>query len=137
MLQLSPDDLSQIECWQLLSPGGIGRLALTTGALPAIVPVRFEATGDNLLVCLGDRPDLATAVDNNVVAFEADSFLGDGDGGWSVHLNGIARVESDSSITPACSHSVPPLVARISDPILTGSRYLLCDTAGATTLSPR
>jgi nitroimidazol reductase NimA-like FMN-containing flavoprotein (pyridoxamine 5'-phosphate oxidase superfamily) len=88
--------LSRQECWLRLGLGGIGRVGVTVGALPAIFPVNY-ATLDNDIVfrCAPDTL-LAAAASESVVAFEVDppDCLGHTD--WTVLVVGPARVVTDA-----------------------------------------
>jgi nitroimidazol reductase NimA-like FMN-containing flavoprotein (pyridoxamine 5'-phosphate oxidase superfamily) len=80
----------------------IGRIAVTSRALPAIVPVNYIVTGRTTIVFrteLGGM--LARAADDNVVAFEVDELAGDGRSGWSVLVVGVARHLDGSALTRA------------------------------------
>jgi len=39
------------ECWELLASTSVGRIALSIGALPAILPVQYYLDGQTLAVC--------------------------------------------------------------------------------------
>jgi uncharacterized protein len=60
------------ECWELLASTAVGRVTLSIGALPAILPVQYHLNGHTLLVCLGHR-ELPERALNTVVAFAADA----------------------------------------------------------------
>lgn len=81
------------ECLRRLSTTHSGRLAITSGALPRIVPVEFMVVADRILLhCRRDSETFRGARDK-VVAFEA-SGPGPGDREstrWSVTVTGIAR----------------------------------------------
>jgi len=120
-------DLSVDECWRLLGGHGIGRLAISTDALPAIVPVRYHVRGDRIAVCLGDRNHLAPSVDGAVVAFEADSFGDTATRGWQVHVNGLAHLTPPVPLVDACGEE-QPLTASIEVVHLQGRTFELCTT---------
>lgn len=123
----APTELSVAECWRLLGEHGIGRLAITTDALPAIVPVRYHVRGDRIAVCLGDRSHLAPSVDGAVVAFEADSFGDSATRGWQVHVSGLARLTPPVPLVDACEED-QPLTASIEVVSLHGRAFELCTT---------
>jgi len=129
----SPHGLSEIECWHLLSAGGIGRLAVTISALPRIVPVRFTLDftldDDRVILCLGDQEELADAVDNTVVVLAVDSLADDSPHGWLVEVNGIAQLAPAHDPAPGCPHQTRPLMASITSALVSGSTYRLCDGA--------
>ena len=89
--------LARSDCLQLLARGGVGRIAVTAGALPMILPVRYTLDGNRVVLCVGVGSTLDQATHNAVVAFEVDgSDLG---GEWSVSIVGIAQPipEGDAS----------------------------------------
>jgi len=81
--------LDRADCLRLLARGGIGRIAVTAGALPMILPVRYALDSDRVVLCVGVGSTLDQATHDAVVAFEVDgSDLG---GDWSVSIVGVAR----------------------------------------------
>lgn len=87
--------LDEDECRSLLRTAEVGRLALTAGALPAIVPVPFAVhDGDVVIPTCAGSPLLA-AVRGAVVAFAVDSYRPRDRGGWGVNVVGPARVVAD------------------------------------------
>jgi uncharacterized protein len=81
--------LDRSDCLRLLARGGIGRIAVTAGALPMILPVRYALDGDRVVLCVRVGSTLDQATHDTVVAFEVDgSDLG---GDWSVSIVGVAR----------------------------------------------
>jgi nitroimidazol reductase NimA-like FMN-containing flavoprotein (pyridoxamine 5'-phosphate oxidase superfamily) len=81
--------LDRSDCLQLVARGSVGRIAVTAGALPMILPVRYTLDGDRVVLCVGVGSTLDQATHNAVVAFEVDgSDLG---GEWSVSIVGIAQ----------------------------------------------
>lgn len=83
--------LDRDECLRLLATASVGRLGVTSGALPTILPVNFLLDGDQVLVRTGTGSKLDAATRNAVVAFEADSFDPFSHDGWSVVVTGVAR----------------------------------------------
>jgi hypothetical protein len=120
-----PTELTIDECWRLLGIHGIGRLAVTTDALPAIVPVRYHVREGRIAVCLGDRFHLAPSVDGAVVAFEADSFGDSATTGWHVHVNGVAHLTPPVPLVGGCEED-QPLTAAIEVVHLQGRSLELC-----------
>ena len=85
---LGPD-----ECRLLLGRGGVGRVGVTIGALPAIFPVNYAILGEDIVFLTGAGTKLQAAVDHSVVAFQVDWF--DGASGWSVLAVGVAAEITD------------------------------------------
>ena len=83
-----PEVLGRDDCLRLLTQAGVGRLAVSVGALPAVVPVAFAVVADVVVFPATVGSDLEAAVRNTVVAFEVDD-VGPA-GGWSVLVTGIA-----------------------------------------------
>jgi hypothetical protein len=83
--------LSRDECLALLVRSSVGRLGVSTGALPTILPVNYWCDGAAVYVrtSVGSKLDAATR--NAVVAFEVDEFDPFGHAGWSVVVTGLAR----------------------------------------------
>jgi nitroimidazol reductase NimA-like FMN-containing flavoprotein (pyridoxamine 5'-phosphate oxidase superfamily) len=88
--ETAPEVLSAVDCLSLLIGGGLGHVAITARALPAIVPVMFVIDqGEIVFRAKADTP-LAWATNGTVVAFEADR-IHPGTGGWSIFVTGVAR----------------------------------------------
>src|SRR6187401_3245186 len=87
--------LDRDECFRLLETATLGRLALTSGALPVILPVNFLLDGERILVRTSPGTKLAAAATNTVVAFEVDAFDSFDHSGWSVAVTGKSREISD------------------------------------------
>jgi hypothetical protein len=83
--------LSRAECLRLLGHATVGRIAITTGAMPMILPINFRIDDDRILFRTGRGTKLDAATRNAVVAFEVDDFDPLYHSGWSVVVTGIAR----------------------------------------------
>lgn len=94
------------ECLRLLAGATLGRLGVTSGALPAVLPVNFWLDGDRILVLTGEGSKLDAAARNAVVAFEADDFDPMYHSGWSVLVTGVAREVTDPGELAAL-HNAP------------------------------
>jgi nitroimidazol reductase NimA-like FMN-containing flavoprotein (pyridoxamine 5'-phosphate oxidase superfamily) len=79
------------ECVRLLAEAHLGRIGVTSGALPLIFPVNYRLDGDDLLfrTAVGTKLDVATR--GTIVAFEVDDFDPVSHAGWSVVVTGRAR----------------------------------------------
>jgi nitroimidazol reductase NimA-like FMN-containing flavoprotein (pyridoxamine 5'-phosphate oxidase superfamily) len=91
------EELDQDQCLQLISGGGIGRIAYTGRFGPAVLPVNY-AWRDGAIVfrTAAHGPldeDLRTGIANAdyQVAFEIDSIDLDAHQGWSVLIQGPAH----------------------------------------------
>ena len=76
---------------RLLASGTVGRLGVTVGAIPAILPVNYAMLGDSVVFRTGPGTKLRAALDNTVVAFEVDEVDEATQSGWSVLMVGIAH----------------------------------------------
>jgi nitroimidazol reductase NimA-like FMN-containing flavoprotein (pyridoxamine 5'-phosphate oxidase superfamily) len=123
--------LDRAECLRLLSTVTLGRIAITSAAMPLILPVNFKLVGD--LICLrttaGTKLDAATA--GTVVAFEVDDIDPFSHEGWSVvvvgeahHLKWTATVGGDALAIPrwAPKGAEESVVVAIEPTIVSGRR---------------
>jgi nitroimidazol reductase NimA-like FMN-containing flavoprotein (pyridoxamine 5'-phosphate oxidase superfamily) len=85
------------ECRRLLAGQSFGRLAVTSGALPVILPVNFLLDDDRILIRTGAGTKLDAAMRDAVVAFEVDHAEPFSHGGWSVCVTGVARQIRDDA----------------------------------------
>jgi nitroimidazol reductase NimA-like FMN-containing flavoprotein (pyridoxamine 5'-phosphate oxidase superfamily) len=89
-----PDVLSEAECVRLLGNRGVGRLAFTDGALPAILPMPYAVRDDALVIPARRDGEVARAIRGSVVAFAVDCYDRATGTGWGVTVVGPARVVS-------------------------------------------
>jgi len=87
--------LDDAECLRLLAGATLGRIGVTTGALPAVLPVNFWFDGEHILFRTGPGTKLAAATQDAVVAFEVDDMDPLWHTGWSVMVTGVARHVTD------------------------------------------
>jgi len=87
--------LDRHECLRLLGTATLGRVGISFGALPNILPVNFRLVGDEVAfrTTVGTKLDAATC--NAVVAFEVDDLDPMYHTGWSVVVLGLAREVTD------------------------------------------
>jgi len=83
--------LSVAECRQLLEQGSVGRVAITVGAVPAVLPVNYRVLDGDVVFRTAQGTKLDAAVRNAVVAFEVDQVDPLYHEGWSVLVVGVAR----------------------------------------------
>lgn len=67
----------------------MGRIGVSIGALPVILPVNFAVVGDRIVIRTVPGTKLDAATIHAVVAFEVDDYAPDGSSGWSVMVQGI------------------------------------------------
>lgn len=87
--------LDREQCLALLRTATLGRVGLSSGALPTILPVNFHLDGDRILIRSGAGTKLDAALRDAVVAFEADDFDPIDHSGWSVVVTGVAHAVTD------------------------------------------
>jgi nitroimidazol reductase NimA-like FMN-containing flavoprotein (pyridoxamine 5'-phosphate oxidase superfamily) len=87
-LQVIPED----ECLRLLGGATLGRVALSIGALPVVLPVNFAMDDGDVVLRTNKGTKLNAALAGAVVAFEADEYDAVYHTGWSVLVTGVARV---------------------------------------------
>lgn len=83
--------LTREQCLQRLGRGGIGRVAVSVGALPAIFPVNYAILAGDIVFRSGPGTKLNAALRGSVVAFEVDQSDGFAHTGWSVTVVGPAH----------------------------------------------
>jgi len=92
-VMLSPSAaIDAAECHRLLRSAAIGRISVSSGALPVVVPVNYVLLGDVILLRPAAGALLSTAVDEAIVAFEVDHYDFVEHRGWSVMVQGPARL---------------------------------------------
>jgi nitroimidazol reductase NimA-like FMN-containing flavoprotein (pyridoxamine 5'-phosphate oxidase superfamily) len=87
--------LDRADCVRLLHTVSLGRVGITVGALPTILPINFRVDGDRIVFRTGVGTKLDAATRGAVVAFEADDFDPMYHSGWSVVVTGVAREVND------------------------------------------
>jgi nitroimidazol reductase NimA-like FMN-containing flavoprotein (pyridoxamine 5'-phosphate oxidase superfamily) len=95
-----PNQLSLLdrdECLSLLGRTTFGRIGLTVGALPVVVPVNYRLVDDEIVFRTGRGTKLDAATHHAVVAFEVDEIDPITHSGWSVMVTGTARRVTDPS----------------------------------------
>jgi nitroimidazol reductase NimA-like FMN-containing flavoprotein (pyridoxamine 5'-phosphate oxidase superfamily) len=119
--QVSPGEpavleyLDEAECLRLISPGGVGRIALTGRFGPTVLPVNYKLhQGTIVFRTAQDSPtdeDLRTGIANAEykVAFEIDDFSMAARQGWSVLIQGaLHHVESEAERASVREAGVEP-----------------------------
>ncbi len=82
--------LSPAECFDLLEPGGIGRVGFTSADGMMMLPVNFAVTAKTII--FRTAPDTLLALyASGQVSFEADGLDAELRAGWSVLVQGRAR----------------------------------------------
>lgn len=89
--------LSRAECLSLLERVPLGRVGVSIGALPVILPVNFALFEGSILIRTVPGTKLDAATVGAVVAFEADAYDPEQTSGWSVLVVGKASEITDQS----------------------------------------
>lgn len=97
--------LEREECLRLLAGATIGRIGVSSEALPTVLPVIFCLDGDRILIRTGVGTKLEAATRNAVVAFEVDDFGSMDHTGWSVVVTGVTREVTDPDELAALRHA--------------------------------
>jgi len=116
-------------CWQLLRSHVIGRFAANRpGRSPLVVPVNY-VVGADLEIAIrsgpGSKLDLAS---HDLVALQVDEIDAAHHVGWSVVVDGAARVEPEDEQHPPVDTWAPgakPYVIRIRPSEISGRRIRL------------
>jgi nitroimidazol reductase NimA-like FMN-containing flavoprotein (pyridoxamine 5'-phosphate oxidase superfamily) len=87
--------LDRNESLRLLETATLGRIAITSNALPMVLPVNFRFDGSQVLFRTAAGTKLDAATDHAVVAFEVDEIDPATETGWSVVVTGMAREVTD------------------------------------------
>jgi nitroimidazol reductase NimA-like FMN-containing flavoprotein (pyridoxamine 5'-phosphate oxidase superfamily) len=85
------ETLDRAECLRLLGAHCFGRIGLSLGALPTVLPVTYRLVGEEVVFRTGAGEKLAAATSGVVVAFEVDEMDVMSRSGWSVVVTGVAR----------------------------------------------
>ena len=83
--------LTDIECHQLIAPGGIGRVAFASSSGAVVLPVNFIVIESCIVFRTRPGGVIAAHADDSPVTFEADRIDEAVGEGWSVLVQGTAR----------------------------------------------
>lgn len=135
--RVSLEILDRGECLRLLATAPVGRIGVSIGALPAILPVNFALVGDYIVIHTVPGTKLDAAARRSVVAFEVDSYAPDGSSGWSVLVQGVCSEVTDAAARAALAGShlqpwafdrgVANRVVRIEASFVNGRRFRRTD----------
>ncbi len=119
-------DLSDDECWALLSTRSVGRLAWHGPEGISVVPLNYVVDGQQIVVAIAPYSSMARECDDAEVAFEVDHLVEESRAGWSALARGRCRVDYDHSPDDASPDHWPtgarPLHLRVEVDTLTGRR---------------
>jgi nitroimidazol reductase NimA-like FMN-containing flavoprotein (pyridoxamine 5'-phosphate oxidase superfamily) len=122
--------LQRDECLRLLGRSTLGRIGVTVGALPVILPVNYRLVGEHVVFRTTTGTKLDAATHNAVVAFEVDEFDPFSHTGWSVLVTGLASEVTDSDAlmelrqahVPRWAPSGDERIVEVSTEMLSGRR---------------
>lgn len=86
------DALSDAQCRGLLGTQIFGRVAITSGGLPCILPVCYVYDQGAIVFRTGAGTKLRAAANGDVLAFQADEYDRESGRGWCVLVLGRASV---------------------------------------------
>jgi nitroimidazol reductase NimA-like FMN-containing flavoprotein (pyridoxamine 5'-phosphate oxidase superfamily) len=93
--QVRLQKLTRTHCLELLRTAPVGRIGVSIGPLPAVLPVNFVLLDGRIVFRTIPGTKLDAAAANVVVAFEVDSYAADGSSGWSVVVQGMCSEITD------------------------------------------
>ncbi|HCU95186.1 MAG TPA: DNA-binding protein [Actinobacteria bacterium] len=97
--------LTAVECYDLLSPGGVGRVAFTAADGPVVLPVNYAMAGQTVIFRTAPDTLLARCLDCPA-GFEVDRLDETLRQGWSVLVTGRAvRVTSEADVRHLEQHA--------------------------------
>ena len=94
-IRIAVSPLDAAECWERLKSTDVGRVGITVEALPVILPVLYCVVDHSIVFRSETGTRLAAATRNSVIAFEADDYSKATHDGWSVVVQGIARLATE------------------------------------------
>jgi nitroimidazol reductase NimA-like FMN-containing flavoprotein (pyridoxamine 5'-phosphate oxidase superfamily) len=86
------EPLSDAECRELLARQSFGRVGITSGGLPLILPVHYFYDDGVIVFRTGVGTKLRAAANGDVLAFEVDHYDAQTGRGWSVMVLGRAAI---------------------------------------------
>jgi nitroimidazol reductase NimA-like FMN-containing flavoprotein (pyridoxamine 5'-phosphate oxidase superfamily) len=126
------NELSTEECMHLLGSVPVGRVGLSIGALPVVLPVNFTVVDGDIVFRTVEGTKFHAAANGVVLAFEADGYAPDGTSGWSVLVQGVSSVVTEStelnqvresSLEPWAFDGTADRVLRIMSTRVSGRRF--------------
>src|SRR5688500_19840366 len=118
MMQIDDNGLEILgreECLALVRTMPIGRIGVSCGALPVVLPVNFVLDHDRIVVRTNPGTKLSAALHDSVVAFEVDQWDTFGHEGWSVMVTGRAHEVTGAELDEARALPLRPWGVEPSD----------------------
>ena len=126
------EELSRSECLYLLASVSVGRVGLSSRALPAVLPVNFALLDGEVVFRTVEGTKFHAAAAGRVLAFEADGYETDGLSGWSVLVVGVSRVVTEPielhraqqlTVEPWGVGGAADRIVRITSTLVSGRRF--------------
>ncbi|GAB1821693.1 pyridoxamine 5'-phosphate oxidase family protein [Herbidospora sp. RD11066] len=101
------EELTEKECLQLVSPGGIGRVAFGGTAGPTVFPVNYRMVDGQVVFRIRKGGTMEKSLQSGIddlevkIAFEIDHVEEESRDGWSVLIQGPAHHVSESELRSA------------------------------------
>lgn len=124
------ETLSRPECLALLAGQDFGRLALSIGALPRVIPIRYHVVGETIVLGVPSDPGVVAATDDAVIAFQVDRNDPDEES-WTIlvqgrtaaHVPGQTEDVVPESLTPPGGAARPFHRVRLRADLVEGVRW--------------
>lgn len=95
-------ELTQDECWQLLSDHSMGRIGYVDRGGPVVLPFNYQVHEGRLYVRTASHNQMAVHLPGQLAAFEIDDADPHGHTGWSVLVRGrVEHVLNSATAVPA------------------------------------
>jgi nitroimidazol reductase NimA-like FMN-containing flavoprotein (pyridoxamine 5'-phosphate oxidase superfamily) len=107
--------LLEDDCLDLLRSMSVGRIGLSMGALPVVLPVNYVVDSGRIIIRTGFGTKLSAAIRIAVVCFEVDRIDPDLETGWSVLVTGTARELQGAEATHAATLPLRPWSPQVGD----------------------
>ena len=107
--------LPEEDCLDLLRAMSVGRIGLSMGALPVVLPVNYVLDSGRVIIRTGFGTKLSAAIRNAVVCFEVDQIDGADETGWSVLVTGTARELQGAEASHAATLPLRPWSPQAGD----------------------
>ena len=110
--------LTRDECLRHLAAGSVGRVSLSSRAMPAVLPVRYRLVEDRILFWADPHDHPAAIDDGTVIGFQADDIDPVLHEGWSVMIVGRASHVRQPEAVAALEEGTPRGWAEASGPLV-------------------
>jgi uncharacterized protein len=107
--------LGEEDCLDLLRSASVGRIGLSMGALPVVLPVNYVLDSGRIIIRTGFGTKLSAAIRNAVVCFEVDCIDPESEIGWSVLATGTARELQGAEAAHAATLPLRPWSPQVGD----------------------